>query len=183
MGMKKLIVVILAANLVLSACVHQETTEQTWQNNKLNSVVWFQMSAEAKALYYQGFNIATAKLEVHLQKTSSEKQVAVVVDIDETMLDNSPYEVMNMKLNRQYTRETWQEWTGMAQANALPGALDFANFVKQQGAEIFYISNRRVNELDATIKNLKQLGFPNASEEFVLLREESSSKKERRNRS
>jgi Predicted secreted acid phosphatase len=54
------------------------------------AVVWYQTSAEVKALYVQGYNVARDNLATKLA-TQSEKPKAIILDIDETVLDNSPY--------------------------------------------------------------------------------------------
>ena len=53
-------------------------------------------SAETKALYIQGYNVATNHLK-ELLKTESDKPYSIVLDLDETVLDNSPYQVQNVK--------------------------------------------------------------------------------------
>lgn len=145
------------------------------------AVLWAQRSAEARALYYQGYNMAKWRLEENLAQNSSQKPKAVVLDIDECVLDNSPFQGFCLHTGQTYSRELWKNWTDKMQATALPGAVEFTNFAKQKGVEVFYISNRRkADAFETTLENLKKEGFPNASPDFLLLRTQERSKKPRR---
>lgn len=143
-----------------------------------NAVLWFSRSAEMKVLFEQIYSHAAIKLE--LNRALSEGNPAVVLDLDETVLDNSPYEVECIRSGEPYTSATWKEWTARGEAPILPGAFNFLTLADSLGVEVFYISNRKVDELEGTLKNLKQLGVPNADEEHVLLRTETSDKSPRR---
>lgn len=56
------------------------------------AVSWYQNSAEAKALYLQGYNTAKYQLDEHIKKDKGKKKLAIALDLDETVLDNSPYQ-------------------------------------------------------------------------------------------
>ncbi len=143
---------------------------------------WYQQSAEMRALYYQSYNLAKAMILLNSKNNKTGKKPAVVLDIDETVLNNSPFEAKAIETGINYTPETWKAWTDLAKAEALPGALEFILFAKEQGVEVFYISNRKTQEMETTIKNLKDKGFPNADTSFVLLRTETSDKTPRRDK-
>jgi 5'-nucleotidase (lipoprotein e(P4) family) len=96
------------------------------------------------------------------------KPLAVVVDIDETMLDNSPFETALIDSAGNLSK--WHNWTSKASARALPGALEFALYSQGKGVEIFYITNRDDNERTATLINLQKEGFPYANEDHLLTR-------------
>jgi 5'-nucleotidase (lipoprotein e(P4) family) len=106
----------------------------------------------------------------------------VVVDIDETVLDNSPYQVNAIRQGRTFDQNDWTQWTDKAAAKASPGALDFLKFAASVGCEVFYITNRDIRERASTLKNLNDLGFPFADEQHLLLMEGTSDKTERRAR-
>lgn len=144
------------------------------------AVLWFQQSAEMTASYLQCYQYARILLESKLKVRSSDQPAAIVLDIDETILDNSPNAANLIKNDITYDWDSWKEWTDQARAKALPGALDFLNYAEEQGVEIYYISNRRVAELEATLQNLQDLNFPNADSTHVLLRDGPSDKTERR---
>jgi 5'-nucleotidase (lipoprotein e(P4) family) len=144
------------------------------------SVLWYQKSAEMKALYHQSFNWAKYRIEQEINNQKKEKKSAVIVDIDETMLDNSPFEANCVKTGKGYTKERWTEWTAKTMAEALPGAVEFTCFAKSKGVEVFYISNRSVDEFDVTLKNLQQANFAFADSAHLFLKSTTSSKKLRR---
>ena len=142
------------------------------------ALTWVQNSAEFKALSYQAFNIA--KLKWDMDKTSGKR--AIVVDVDETIIDNSPFNGGLIGKDYGYSDDTWKAWAEDRSATALPGALDFLNYVVKTGGDVFYITNRKSmpeknNDLKAaTMENLKALGFPQIDEKHMMLRIGSSKK-------
>lgn len=143
------------------------------------ALVWFQTSAECRALYYQAFNAARLALDNDLRSNTYSRKRAIVFDIDDTILDDSPHSVMLLKANKLFPYR-YDEWIEAAQEEALPGALEFAQYASSRGVEIFYISNRTTKMLNATVRNLKSAGFPQAEESHVLLMGDDSSKESRR---
>lgn len=104
----------------------------------------------------------------------------MVVDIDETVLDNTPFEIKCIETGKGYSGDSWIKWTGMGKAKALPGALEFLKYAKSKNVDVFYVSNRKPAEKQATLKNLDSLGFPYADTTHLVLRTKESSKEERR---
>ena len=149
---------------------------------KVQAQVWTQNSAEYRALCFQAFNTAKINIDSFL---SSEKKydrpLAIITDVDETVLDNSPYDGRLILEDISYDRESWVEWGNLEIAEAIPGSLEFLTYASEKGIKVFYVSNRYSEQLESTINNLKRLGFPNVSESTVLLRSDSRSKSERRN--
>jgi 5'-nucleotidase (lipoprotein e(P4) family) len=144
------------------------------------SVLWYRTSAEATALYDQCYDHAILKAEKNLLARKAARPAAVILDIDETVLDNSQFEVERIAEGKGYSSAKWQAWTSRSEAGALPGALRFTRWADSLGVSIFYISNRKVEEQDQTISNLKAHGFPQANEEHLLLKEKSDDKTDRR---
>jgi 5'-nucleotidase (lipoprotein e(P4) family) len=189
-SMKHLVTAISAVSLVLSltACnssvpaqsaAHpQAKTVSPISSQQLMSDLWFQTSGEAKALYYQGYNIGTMRLDQALAKGTKQKP-AVILDLDETVLDNSPYQAFTVKANKEYPYK-WDEWIARAEAKALPGAIDFLKHADKKGVDIYYISNRKESQKEATIKNLQRIGAPQATSEHVLLKQPGEKGKEKR---
>ena len=148
---------------------------------KIQAQVWTQNSAEYRALCYQAFNAAKMNLDaLFFFEKEYDKPLAIIADVDETVLDNSPYDGKLILNNTAYNRESWVEWGNLEIANAIPGSLEFLIYASEKNVEIFYISNRYSEQLDATVNNLKKLGFPDAKESNVLLRGDTRSKSERR---
>lgn len=144
-----------------------------------DAAIYQHTSAEIHRLFQQCYELARLRLDANLSKPHV-LPAAVIVDIDETVLDNSPYQIANVAKGRIFTQATWAEWTAKAEAKALPGCLDFLRYAKSRGCSIFYISNRSMAEKEATIKNLATLGFPDADDRHVLCMVNSSDKTERR---
>ncbi len=174
-------------SLFLFSCSANIQTQSTTPSAKAQmanqlqmAVLWYQQAAEMRLSYYQAFEYGKLLLDKKLAENTHQKPAAVVLDIDETVLDNSPYEAYLIDNGITYEDATWKNWTSQARAEALPGALDFVNYVKSKGVEVIYISNRAVDELEPTLKNLKNENFPNATEEFVLLKSTTSNKTPRR---
>lgn len=149
------------------------------QDYLIMSVLYHQKAAEYRALCYQAYNLATLRLSQSLSRDPHPKPPAVVVDIDETVLDNSPYEAKLILTDNTYPTY-WKDWCELATAKALPGALEFLKFADSAGVAIYYVSNRSVELVEATMRNLKNLGFPQADISHLLLKKQDSSKEGRR---
>lgn len=164
--------------LILGFLVSCQTADQdrlaadAARNKLLMSVAWYQHSAEMAALYYQGFNLATRQLDDAVAAQKPGSSLAVVVDIDETMLDNSPFETS--LITSADDLKGWYAWTARASAKALPGALEFARHAESRQVEIFYITNRDDKEREVTLKNLATQGFPFATDDHLLTRADLS---------
>jgi 5'-nucleotidase (lipoprotein e(P4) family) len=152
-------------------------TAQTENYNRdlVMGILWQQQSGEYAALCYQAFNAGKS----YILSLRGEEKRAAVLDIDETILDNSPYAAWMVKTGSLWANETWEEWCKAGVAPVVPGALDFVRFLGEAGVEVFYISNRPVSALDSTITNLKELQFPLADEDHVFLMENTSDKNPR----
>lgn len=148
--------------------------------HSLQAVLWHQASAEYRALAYQAYNFAQLMLDIKLSNKAGAEPAAVIVDIDETILDNSAYNANLIKKGENYSSESWKEWSDLAEAEIVPGSMEFINYVTSKGVEVFYVSNRKANELESTIKNLKTLGFEHLDQENFYLRTDTSGKQKRR---
>lgn len=163
-------------------CNHnsESVVEPQLRDYSIQSVLWQQNAGEYRALCYQAYNIAQLRLDQYLaQEENQGKQLAIITDIDETIMDNSMYNARLIIENKDYTPEDWTEWVEREEAWALPGSVAFMNYAEEKGVEVFYVTNRVLHEGEATIKNMKTLGFPYADEEHVILKDEDSSKKDR----
>ena len=148
-------------------------------SQKDHSMYWHKNSAEYKALCLQAYNAAKNKLDIELSK-NIDKTLAIVADLDETILNNTPYNEMLIEENTSYNQENWSDWVNKKIATAVPGSLDFFNYADSKGVEIIYLSNRRVENYEPTKENLISLGFPFKESTQMLLRTNSRDKDERR---
>lgn len=170
--------------LLFAAC---SSTKNVVNNNGLSitnggkawASIWQQRAAEYKALCFQAYNIARFRVDEGVKKAGS-KPLAIVTDIDETLLDNSPYDAKRALQNQDYTDATWKEWTDKAVADTVPGAPAFFKYAASKGITIFYITNRNENERASTLKNLQLYGLPNADDGHLQLKTSTSSKEARR---
>ena len=180
-NMKKTTAALLAGLILVSACSAPKKTGSLSKANagKVWSSLWQQRSAEYKALCFQAYNLAKLRLDEATRSWGS-KPYAVVTDIDETLLDNSPYDALRADSNLEYTQQTWKAWTARAIADTIPGAPAFLKYAASKGVAVFYITNRNEDEKAATIKNLQLYGLPNTDNEHVLMKQSSSSKESRR---
>jgi len=173
--------------LTISGCQQQTSSSNSTatpvknvREYSVQSVLWQQHAAEYRALCYQAYNLAKARLQQLVKQTDTTAgKLAVITDIDETVLDNSPFNAKLIALNEEYSSEEWANWVKLEQAEAVPGAVGFLNFAKSQGVEVFYVSNRPAALEKATIANLKKLNLPYAEPDHLLLKTETSAKKSR----
>ncbi|MGE6962711.1 5'-nucleotidase, lipoprotein e(P4) family [Bacillus thuringiensis] len=164
-------------SLSLVGCqVSQEpnVTKVPLTEEQVTANVWYQTAGEAKALYHQGYNIGKMKLDAAIAK-GTEKKPAIVLDLDETVIDNSPYQAMTIAEGKSSPYKI-KEWFQQAKAEVLPGAVSFLKYANDKGVAIYYISNRKQDQLEATLQNLRQLGIPQADKEHVLLRKDKNEK-------
>jgi 5'-nucleotidase (lipoprotein e(P4) family) len=144
------------------------------------STLWYQKSGEMRALYYQAYNLAELRIREYLAKPKSDRPAAVVLDIDETILDNSPSEALNILEGKPYSSARWQAWSDRASARALPGAVEFCRFLARNDISVFYVSNRMNTEVVSTLLNLQNRNLPYADRNHIFLKSETSSKEFRR---
>ncbi|MBD1392966.1 5'-nucleotidase, lipoprotein e(P4) family [Mucilaginibacter glaciei] len=185
--MKKLLPCLLICSLLTSACstskkaavaVKPEGTSLA-NSGKVWASLWQQRSAEYRALCFQAYNLAKLRLDESLKQPGG-KPLAVVTDIDETVLDNSPYDAMRAVNNLDYSQATWKAWTAKAAADTVPGAPAFFKYAAAKGVTVFYITNRDEDERANTLKNLQKFNMPNADDAHLFLRQTTSSKESRR---
>lgn len=156
------------------------------RNVNLHSTLWTQTAAEhdgltqalyelaeiqmGRALRDSGWTAAVEQAEAPPSDYAT-KPPAVVLDVDETVLDNSAYQARLIRQNETYDTASWQAWCREAQAGAVPGALAFTRAAAGRGVQVFYVTNRDSVVDAATRANLRRLGFPLAEEEHVVLTE------------
>ncbi len=138
-----------------------------------------QHAAEFRALSYQAFNLARLMLERDLRDQSVNSPRAIIVDIDETLLDNSPHSAKCIENQTSYPAY-WDEWCELGIAKPLPGALEFLQLARNYGVSIYYITNRREHLKEATMRNMRELGFPMIEDRYMIFRTDEAGKEKRR---
>jgi len=180
--------------LLLSACVATQPKPAVSSVNaptlapphdNLNATLWMQASAEYEASVRGIFAQARRQLDVALITSdwdalpANERNLgsgfedlppAIIVDLDETMIDNSPFQARNIRDDEVYGSARWLAWSEERRALALPGAREFARYAADRGVSVFYVSNRKhATEHTSTIDNLLTLGFPLPDDRSTLL--------------
>lgn len=162
-----------------------QTPAEPAQNTYIEgAVLWQQTSGERRALSYQAFTLARMMLDRDLRvNRRNQKPRAVIVDCDETIIDNSRFEGMLLKNRVNYNQKDWTEWINRAEAEAVPGAVEFLRYATSRGVRVFYITNRNEIQKAGTATNLRKLGFPNVNDQTLLIQTDpkNSSKENRRN--
>jgi 5'-nucleotidase (lipoprotein e(P4) family) len=142
-------------------------------DDSLNATAWFQTSVERDLVYTALYRAAGQHLDAALkdkhwdalpkdERTNDPAKLppAIIVDVDETVLDNSPSQVRQIRERRGFDEAAWGAWVNERKAKPLPGAADFLNAAAARGVTVFYISNRDASLAEATVANLRQAGFP-----------------------
>ncbi len=179
--MKKLTAII-AITLFMPLSIWAQKNNKTGYRDYTNAVLWQQHSGELRALTFQAYNFARLSLLEQLKTADPAKRNCVIVDIDETVLDNSPYQGSALQKGMSYSQKDWESWTAKGIADTIPGALGFLKFAARFNVEVFYVSNRLTSEQEGTLKNLKHFGFPNADEKHLMLNSSTSDKEPRRSK-
>lgn len=152
------------------------------RHDNLDATLWMQRSVEYAATTRGLFELAKLRLQTALvdedwtaapaeqTNPTAVSKLAIIVDADETVIDNSPYQARGILYDREYSAETWYAWSREIGAAAVPGARELLDYAKSKGVEVFYVTNRETPVREATIENLARLGFPNADADHVLTR-------------
>ncbi|MEG2802718.1 5'-nucleotidase, lipoprotein e(P4) family [Stenotrophomonas sp.] len=185
--------VLACAVMALSACKRTDTPADAAAapaaaadaavaaNDNLNAVLWMQRAQEYKAITEQTYRAAADHLDKALKEPNWDALVpeeranaakglkpAVVLDVDETVLDNSPYQARLVRDGKEYDEMTWDQWVAEKKAKAIPGVVDFAKAANARGVTLLYISNRAVHLKEATLANLRAEGLPVADDSVFL---------------
>ncbi|MDR3259003.1 MAG: 5'-nucleotidase, lipoprotein e(P4) family [Fusobacteriaceae bacterium] len=152
------------------------------RNLLISAVAWKQTAAEYKALYYQAFNIARLHLDNAIRdKKANGKPLAIITDVDDTILSANNYWGYLIKNNKDFFEdEVWDKWVPENKFTPMPGALEFFNYAKEKGVEIFYVTNRDQGEdtYKLATGNLKNIGFPFIDEKHLIVQRDTSNKEE-----
>jgi len=185
--------------LLFAACASTTSTKSAAPCNPghsiLNATLYVQSSAEYRGAATQTFAAARRALDealadpsrvAALEETNDDpsQPPAIIVDADETVLDNTAFEARVINAGITYDEKMWKQWTSEGAATAIPGATEFLAYAKSRGVTVFYITNRDEDERSGTLANLRKLGYPiDESGANLLLRENKNSDKTSRRKS
>lgn len=167
---------LVAAGLFALAGTTPALAAEPAPNDGLNATYWTQSAVEAKANAYGQFMLAQLRLDQALADKSwtalpgeqaagyENLPPAVILDLDETVMDNSNYQAWLVKSGNNFSSKTWTEYVNSETSGAIDGSMEFIKYAESKGVAIFYVSNRKDIEEKATISNLKKLGYPVAED-------------------
>jgi 5'-nucleotidase (lipoprotein e(P4) family) len=163
------------------ACTGDTGSAAAIQSNVYDiAVAWRATSAEREMLYRQNFNVAHDRLTAALaSRQPDHKPLAVVTDIDDTVLDSNTYWNQVIGSGRQaFDDGLWDDWVENNGPTAAPGAVEFLDYATSHGVEVFYISSRDQGENTQkyAIANLAAAGLPFADPSHVTMLRDSSDK-------
>ncbi|WP_303105127.1 5'-nucleotidase, lipoprotein e(P4) family [uncultured Mitsuokella sp.] len=159
----------------------QAYTQQDLNAELTMAAAWMQNSAEYRELCYQAYNAALDQVvRAVAHHKAGDKPLAIVLDADETVLDNSAFEAGLIGTDNAYSNKNWDAWCAAAKATAMPGAAEFLQSVDKLGVDIFYVTNRSMKtQYDGSAKNMKAVGFPQIDREHMLFKTDTSNKQPR----
>jgi 5'-nucleotidase (lipoprotein e(P4) family) len=174
----------------LSSCSAPENGSEA--HEMLNATLWRQSSAEYRAIALQTFHLARSNLDqalmdpawtAALEQTGDASTLppAIIADLDETILDNTGYEVRIIRRLGHYSAESFAAWCREVDAPAIPGAREFLEYAAARGVAVFYYSARKAALRECTARNLRNLQLPFTDESRLLL-SDGESKSDRRAR-
>jgi len=123
-----------------------------------NDVKWVRGSAEYRALTREVYALAGERLP-ELVRAMPAQRWAVILDADETVLDNSEYQRRLAIAHAPFDARSWTAWVNERAAPAVPGARAFTSLVRSLGGRVVIVTNRSMAECDATRENLRGVGI------------------------
>jgi acid phosphatase len=191
---KATVVCVVAGAAASALCTHALAAEpeEPIGRESLHATLWMQIAPEYRAGALQAYKLAGERIAAPAPGSAAVEQskvandvlarlpTAVVLDLDETVLDNTVYQARLMRDHAVYNMKSWGDWVGAGEAEAVPGAREFIAKARTLGHAVFYISNRDCTAppptatdpcpaKTATMKNLVALGIDAAPDPARLL--------------
>ena len=159
-------VVLYGCSLSVEADVDKKLESANTETKLPNDIRWITNSSEYKILCEQTYKNAWDNLSEVLKNANS--QSAIIMDLDETILDNSDYQVGLTEKNESYKPESWFVWVNQEEAKLVPGAKAFIDSVRTTKTRLIFLSNRMAKNELPTINNMKQLSIYEEEDIFLL---------------
>lgn len=158
-----------------------DTNATVSPNDNLDATLWTQRAVEHDLVFEEIYRNAREKLLTALndpdwnalpyedrEKVARDLPPAVILDVDEAVLDNSPYQARLIHSGEEYNEFSWAEWCKEEAARALPGAVAFTQFAAHHGIVVYYLTNRAKDLDRVTLENLRKVGLPVANDGVFL---------------
>ena len=170
LNMKKILIICMVAGLGLQSCSDGKKIDRSLQEQSMLAVLFAQTSPEYAANNIQTYKMAAANIDKALKDKGwtaaleqkgnfDNKPAAIILDVDETVLDNSAFQARAIINGFSYPTG-WIEWGNEANAPAVAGVKEFLNYADSKGVSIFYVTNRVAELKEATKDNIIKLGLP-----------------------
>jgi acid phosphatase len=154
------------------------------QANRLSANLYMQTAAEYKAVCLQTYALATLRLKEKLKDLpKSDKKPGIVMDLDETVVDNAKYQSLLCINNLEYSEASWEVYEAQFphEVALIPGAKEFITEAEKLGCAVVYLSNRFEKNRAGTVKALELLGLDTKDlEPRLILKTDASSNKTNR---
>ncbi len=118
---------------------------------------WFRSSAEYRASALQAYRLAAERTR-EAARGAAPGSWAVILDADETVLDNSQYQKERAGVDSAFSAPSWDAWVRRVEAGAVPGAVEFVRGVRAAGGRVAIVTNRDEPQCAATRENLRRVG-------------------------
>jgi len=155
------------------SCSHHNLAPQSPREYQVGAYLWQQTSGEYQALCYQAYNLARLKLERDLENKHNKRR-AIIFDIDETVFNNSYFGAQEIKDGIVWNPNNLNKWVARKEATAIAGAKEFIDYAIENRVEVFYVSDRNVDQVDDTLENFKLLNIPAKRENFYFNNNDNS---------
>ena len=158
--------------------------DKAFQEQSMLSVLYVQTATEfaanniqtyanAKNALLKGLEDSSWKAALEQVDNFEDKSPAIILDVDETVLDNSNFQARTILSGLSYPNG-WAEWVNESNAGAVEGVNDFLHFADKKGVKIYYLTNRLESFREATKKNILKLGLPFEDDSVLLMRSEEN---------
>lgn len=160
------------AAAVAATALGATATQAAEADDGLNATLWMQTSVEYAGVTTEAYRLAGIMLDRALADASwtalpqeqgkgyADKPPAVILDIDETVLDNSRYQAWTIVHGKTFDHRTWADFVNSVDSTPVPGSLEFTKYADSKGVKVFYVSNRAGALEEATRRNLEKYGYP-----------------------
>jgi acid phosphatase len=154
------------------AVAEEDRSAGFYGQETVQGVLWMQSAVEYRAAARQTYATARFALQAALADPdwnavaeltavpAGDRRPAIILDLDETCLDNSGYAVDLLRARRLHTEPEFEEFIRSGRVGTVPGALEFLRYAASRGVTIFYVTNQHMNLEEATRANLSRLGIP-----------------------
>ncbi len=139
-------------------------------DERLHSTLWVQTSAEYAVSTTQVYRMAIEQLGSALADPEwvaldygddmTGLPGAVIIDVDDTVLDNSGHTARAILSRQGFNRDSWGAWVREAAAPPVPGAVEYLRHAAALGVVVIYLTNRHADYDASTRANLAAIGAP-----------------------